>query len=90
MAFASDYIHFYYKKEAQRRHKGSTKEALLGVEETLKLSTDPNLLMTPMLTPEYSVTCRLLIKSESIETCSTKPIMLNHIVIHTFVGRNPR
>ena len=60
------------------------------VEETLKSITDPNLLITPMLTPEYSVTCRLLIKSESIEICSTKPILLDHIVIHTSVGRNPR
>ena len=59
------------------------------VEETLKLITDPNLLMTPMLTPEYSITCRLLIKSKIIETCSTKPILLDHIMIHTYVGRNP-
>ena len=62
---------------------------LIIVEKILKSTTDPNLLMTPMLTPEYSLTCRSLIKSESIETCSTKPTLLNHIVIYTSVDRNP-
>ena len=58
------------------------------IEETLKSITDPNLLETPLFIPEYSLTCRLLIKSESIETCSTKSILLDYIVIHTSVGRN--
>ena len=60
-----------------------------GVEDTLKSIADLNLLMTSMLAPEYSLTCRLLIKSGSIETFSTKPILLDHVVIHTSIGRNP-
>ena len=45
--------------------------------------------MTPMLTPEYSLIYRLLIKIESIDNFSTEPIFLVHIVIRISVGWNP-
>ena len=79
----------YTRYKITKKYHNKAQRHIVPVEQTLKSMTHPNLLTTPMLTPEYSLICRLLIKSESIESCSREPILPDHIVVHTSIGRNP-